>query len=77
MLNVTDITGYTHCDYNVTWNLWCPAPPRFPGESGCGKLFKQYGTNSTFTQDDVDQWKNRNVRCSFCNYRFNPYEVYI
>jgi len=82
-ITITDITGVSQCPTDITFNLWCPSPVRFPGQTGCGKLIKSYGViitePSTFTDllSEVNKVKNRQVRCPYCNYRFTPYEVYI
>ena len=76
---VTDITGYTQCNYNITFNLWCPCPPRFPNKGGCGELIKQYGVSGDLSDlvNDIAKWKAISVRCPDCHYNFVPGEVYI
>jgi len=77
-VTITDITGYTQCTHSITFNLWCPAPPRFPNEGGCGSLIKQYGLSGDLSDlvNDIAKWKTINVRCPHCRYQFVPGEVY-
>jgi len=77
--DITNIIGTQEASvYSVTFNLWCPCPPRFPAEGGCGQLIKAYGLSGDLSSivDDIAKWKMINVRCPHCRYQFVPAEVY-
>ena len=80
MFSYDDITGHIdgseQCMYDITINIKCPNKDGLPG---CGHIIKSYGIYGDMSnlESDINTFKNINLRCPECHYRFNPYEVYM